>query len=334
MPLHALVRPALVVAVSAVLAGCGGGDGGDVASPDDNGSASDYPNQSIRFLVPYGAGGPTDLTSRTVGSCLEQELGQTVVVENKPGGSGALATTELVQAEPDGYTLSLITAGTTVLTPLANEVGYTKDDITPVGVMAEVPSLLAAGKSSPHKDAQAFFDAARANPGSIKVGVPGASTPQGIELQRLADEHDVEVTVVPFNGNAEMTTALLGGNVDAVLINASADVVQNVEAGEFVPLAASPKERLSWLEETPTFAELGFEGLTLSGSTFGLAGPAGLPDDVTSTLEDTLRTCLDKPEVQQKLGERYVTEEFKDAEELQQILDETQDVYEPILGQQ
>jgi tripartite-type tricarboxylate transporter receptor subunit TctC len=334
MPLSALVRPALVVAVSAVLAGCGGGDGGDVASPEDNTSASDYPSQSIRFLVPYGAGGPTDLTSRTVGSCLEQELGETVVVENKPGGSGALATTELVQAEPDGYTLSLITAGTTVLTPLANEVGYSKDDITPIGVMAEVPSLLAAGKSSPYKDAQAFFDAARAKPGSIKVGVPGASTPQGIELQRLADEHDVEVTVVPFNGNAEMTTALLGGNVDAVLINASADVVQNVEAGQFIPLAASPKERLSWLEETPTFAELGFDGITLSGSTFGLAGPAGLPEDVTSTLEDTLRTCLEKPEVQQKLGERYVTEEFKDAEELQQILDETQDVYEPILGQQ
>jgi tripartite-type tricarboxylate transporter receptor subunit TctC len=334
MPLSALVRPALAVAVSAVLAGCGGGDGGDVASPEDNTPASDYPNQSIRFLVPYGAGGPTDLTSRTVGSCLEEELGQTVVVENKPGGSGALATTELVQAEPDGHTLSLITAGTTVLTPLANEVGYSKDDITPIGVMAEVPSLLAAGKSSPHKDAQSFFDAARAKPGSIKVGVPGASTPQGIELQRLADEHDVEVTVVPFNGNAEMTTALLGGNVDAVLINASADVVQNVEAGEFLPLAASPKERLSWLEETPTFAELGFEGITLSGSTFGLAGPAGLPGDLTSTLEDTLRTCLDKQEVQQKLGERYVTEEFKDAEELQQILDETQDVYEPILGQQ
>ena len=333
MPLSALVRPALVVAVSAALAGCGGGEGGDGASPEGNAAASDYPTKSIRFLVPYGAGGPTDLTSRAVGSCLEEELGQTVVVENKPGGSGALATTELVGAEPDGYTLSLVTAGTMVLTPLANDVGYTKDDITPVGVMAEVPSLLAAGKGSPYQDAKAFFDAARANPGGIKVGVPGASTPQGIELQRLADEHDVEVTVVPFNGNAEMTTALLGGNVDAVLINASADVVQNVEAGQFVPLAASPQERLSWLPETPTFAELGFEGLTLSGSTFGLAGPADLPEDVTSVLEDTLRTCLDKPEVQQKLGERYVTEEFKDGEELQQILDETQEVYEPILGQ-
>ena len=322
-------RALLVLVLLAGSAGCGGDDGTDVAAPD---AGSDYPSQSIRFLVPYGAGGPTDLTSRTIGTCLQDELGQTVVVENKPGGSGALATTELKGAEPDGHMLGLITAGTTVLTPLANEVGYTKDDVTPIGVMAEVPSVLAVGKDSPYTDAEAFFDAAKEQPGQLKVGVPGASTPQGIELQRLKDEHDVEVTVVPFDGNAEMTTALLGGNVDAVLINASADVVENIDAGSFVPLVASPEKRLSWLPDTPTFNELGYDGLTLSGSTFGLAGPAGLPDDVTSTLEETLATCLDKPEVQKGLGERYVTEEFVDGEGLQQILDETQEVYEPILG--
>ena len=322
-------RSVLVGVLLAGLTGCGGGDDADVAAPD---AGSDYPSKSIRFLVPYAAGGPTDLTSRTTGKCLEEELGQTVVVENKPGGSGALATTELKGAEPDGHTLSLVTAGTMVLTPLANEVGYTKDDITPIGVMAEVPSVLATGKSSPHKDGKAFFEAAKAKPGSLKVGVPGASTPQGIELKRLAEEHDVEVTVVPFNGNAEMTTAVLGGNVDAVLINASADVVQNIESGSFVPLAASPEERLSWLPDTPTFVELGFDGLTLSGSTFGLAGPADLPDDVVSTLEEALQTCLDKPEVQEGLGKNYVTEEFVDGEALKAVLDETQEVYEPILG--
>jgi tripartite-type tricarboxylate transporter receptor subunit TctC len=330
-------RTLLAVALVSAAVGCGGddatndaaNDATDVAAP---GTASDYPSKSIRFLVPYGAGGPTDLTSRTVGACLEDELGQTVVVENKPGGSGALATTELKGAEPDGHTLSLITAGTTVLTPLANEVGYTKDDVTPIGVMAEVPSVLAVGKGSPHADAEAFFEAAKDKPGSLKVGVPGASTPQGIELQRLKDEHGVEVTIVPFNGNAEMTTALLGGNVDAVLINASADVVKNIEAGSFVPLVASPEERLSWLPDTPTFAELGYDGLTLSGSTFGLAGPAGLPDEVTGTLEETLQTCLDKPEVQQGLGENYVTDEFVDGEGLKEVLDDTQEAYEPILG--
>lgn len=322
------------VALIGLVAACGGDDngGGTAAEGGGGGAASSYPTESIRMIVPYGAGGPTDLTTRTVGACLEEELGQTVVVENLPGGSGALATTELVGAEPDGHTLSLVTAGTMVLTPLANEVGYTKDDITPVGVMSEVPSVLAVGDNSPYASAEDFFAAVEAQPGTITVGTPGASTPQAIELQRLAEEHDVQVTAVPFNGNAEMTTALLGGNVDAVLINASSDVVENIESGAFVPLVASPEERLSWLPDTPTFAELGYDGLTLSGSTFGLAGPAGLPDDVVSTLEETLQTCLAKPEVQETLGEEYVLEEFAGADDLAEVLDRTQEVYEPILG--
>ncbi|WP_347059059.1 tripartite tricarboxylate transporter substrate binding protein [Blastococcus sp. HT6-30] len=321
------------VALVSLLAACGGDDGGGTTDAGGGGGdAASYPTESIRMLVPYGAGGPTDLTTRTMGACVEEELGQTVVVENMPGGSGALATTELIGAEPDGHTLSLVTAGTMVLTPLANEVGYTKDDITPVGVMTEVPSVLAVGENSPYASAEDFFAAVEAQPGTVTVGTPGASTPQAIELQRLAEEHGVQVTAVPFNGNAEMTTALLGGNVDAVLINASSDVVQNIESGAFVPLVASPEERLSWLPDTPTFTELGYDGLTLSGSTFGLAGPAGLPDDVVSTLEDTLQTCLDKPEVQEQLGEEYVLEEFAGSEELAEILDRTQEVYEPILG--
>jgi tripartite-type tricarboxylate transporter receptor subunit TctC len=315
-----------------LVAACGGEGEGEGEGGTSSGEAASYPTESIEVLVPYDAGGPTDLTTRTVGACLEEELGQTVVVQNMPGGSGALATTELVGAEPDGYSLALVTAGTTVLTPLANEVGYTKDDITPIGVMAEVPSVLAVGENSPYASAEDFFAAVEADPGTVTVGVPGASTPQGIELQRLADEHDTQVAVIPFNGNAEMTTALLGGNVDAALINASKDVVQNIDAGSFVPLVASSEERLTWLPDTPTFTELGFEGLTLSGSTFGLAGPAGLPDDVVTTLEDTLRTCLGKDEVRQGIGAQYVPEEFAGADELAAVLDETQQAYEPILG--
>ncbi|SDF21939.1 Tripartite-type tricarboxylate transporter, receptor component TctC [Blastococcus fimeti] len=316
--------PVLLLVAAGVLAGCG--------DDADGGGSADFPSDDIRLLVPYAAGGPTDLTTRTVGSCLESELDATVIVENLPGGSGALATTQLVGAEPDGHTLSLVTAGTMVLTPLANEVGYTVEDITPIGVMADVPSVLAVGGDSEFASAEDLVEAAEAAPGTVNVGVPGASTPQGIELQRLADDHDVEVTVVPFDGNAEMTAALLGGNVDAVLINASQDVTGNIDSGDFVPLIASSEERLEWLPDVPTFSELGFDGLTLSGSTFGLAGPAGLPDDVVTTLEDTLQSCLEQDEVREGIGEEYVPEEFAGADELAQILESTQQVYEPILG--
>jgi tripartite-type tricarboxylate transporter receptor subunit TctC len=320
------VRTIAALAALGLLAACaeeGGGAAGDAAA---------YPTEEIRLLVPYAAGGPTDLTARAYGTSLEEQLEQTVVVENLPGGSGALATQELIAAEPDGYTLSLVTAGTLVLTPLANEVGYTKDDVTPIGVMAEVPSVLAVGANSSYQTADDFFAAARENPGGITVGVPGASTPQGIELQRLREEYGVEVTAVPFNGNAEMTTALLGGNVDAVLINASSDVTANIDAGQFRPLAVSSEERLSWLPDTPTLAESGFPELTLSGSTFGLAGPAGMPEEVVTVLEDALRTAHDDPAVVEQVGEEYIDAEFRGADELQAVLDRTQDVYEPLLG--
>ena len=323
-------RALAACAVLALLAACAdqGGDSPEQAAE----AAADYPTEQIRLLVPYGAGGPTDLTARAYGASLEEQLGQTVVVENMEGGSGAIAMQELVGAEPDGHTLSLVTAGTLVLTPLANEVGYTKDDVTPIGVMAEVPSVLAVGSGSPYATAEDFFAAAEENPGGINVGTPGASTPQGIELRRLKEEYGVEVTVVPFNGNAEMTTALLGGNIDAVLINASKDVTANIDAGQFRPLAVSSEEPLPWLPDTPTLAESGFPELTLSGSTFGLAGPADLPEEIVTVLEDALRTAHSEPAVIEQIGEEYVTGEFRGAEELQEILDRTQEVYEPLLG--
>ena len=320
-------RSLAACAVLALLTACADEGGG---SPEE--AATDYPTQEIRLLVPYAAGGPTDLTARAYGASLEEQLGQTVVVENMEGGSGAIAMQELAGAEPDGYTLSLVTAGTLVLTPLANEVGYTKDDVTPIGVMAEVPSVLAVGSGSPFATAEDFFAAAEADPGTITVGTPGASTPQGIELVRLQEEYGVEVTIVPFNGNAEMTTALLGGNVDAVLINASSDVTANIDAGQFRPLAVSSEEPLPWLPDTPTLAESGFPDLTLSGSTFGLAGPADLPEEIVTVLEDALRTAHGEQGVIDQIGEEYVTGEFRGADELQEILDRTQEVYEPLLG--
>ena len=114
--------------------------------------------------------------------------------------------------------------------------------------------------------------------------------------------------------------------------DASTDVTERIDSGDFVPLVASSEEWLEWLPDVPTFTELGFEGLTLSGSTFGLAGPAGLPDDVVTTLEDTLQTCLEQDEVREGIGEVYVLDEFAGAGELTEVLERTQEVYEPILG--
>ncbi len=323
--------PALVAASVVLLAACAeteeqGGSGGGAAA-----QGAEYPSEDITLFVPYAPGGPTDLAARTVGDCLAEDFGSTVVAENREGASGALGMQAMIQGGNDGHSLSLIAVPASATNPLQDDVGYTNEDYVPIAVVTEIPSVLAVGEGSRFPDAEALFAAARQAPGQVTVGVPGATTSQAMELQRLAGEYGVEVARVPFSGNAEMTTALLGGNVDAVFINASKDVLENIEAGSFVPLAVSPEERVDYLPDVPTLAELGFPELTNSVSVFGLAAPAGTPDGVLQTLEDGVRACVGKPEVVETLGDQYVPDTFIGRAEFQARIDEIVEVYGPLL---
>ena len=318
--------PVLVAASVVLLTACVAEDGGEGGA-----AAQDYPADDITLYVPYAPGGPTDLAARTVGDCLAEDFGRNVVVENREGASGSLGMQAMIQGGTDGYSLSLIAVPASATNPLQEDVGYTNDDYVPIAAVTEIPSVLAVGEGSRFADAGALFAEAEQNPGRVTVGVPGATTSQAMELRRLAEEYGVELSLVPFTGNAEMTTALLGGNVDAVFINASQDVLENIEAGSFVPLAISPEERVDYLPDVPTLAELGYPELTNSVSVFGLAAPAGTPDEVLQTLEDGVAACLEQPEVVEALGDQYVPEEFIGRDDFQARIDEIVEVYGPLL---
>ncbi len=318
--------PVLAAASAVLLTACvaeGGGEGG--------GAAEAYPAEDITLYVPYAPGGPTDLAARTVGDCLATDFGRTVVVENREGASGSLGMQAMIQGGADGYSLSLIAVPASATNPLQEDVGYTNDDYVPIAAVTEIPSVLAVGEGSRFADAGALFAEAEQNPGRVTVGVPGATTSQAMELRRLAGEYGVELSLVPFTGNAEMTTALLGGNVDAIFINASQDVLENIGAGSFVPLAISPEERVDYLPDVPTLAELGYPELTNSVSVFGLAAPAGTPEEVLQTLEDGVAACLEQPEVVEALGDQYVPDTFIGQEEFRARIDEIVEVYGPLL---
>lgn len=297
------------------------------SAPD---TPDEYPSQEITVLVPYTAGGPTDLAARTMGAHLEKALGRPVIVENLPGASGSAAYQELVSSDPDGHTLALVAAPSAVVTPMIQDVPYDAGSFVTIGVITEVPSVLAVGGSSEFADAAAFLGAARQRPGELTVGVPGATTSQAIELRRLAGEYGVQVTAVPFNGNAELIQAVLGGTVDAVLVNVSADIRAQFDAGAFRPLAISPAERVEYLPDVPTLAELGFPELTYSTSLFGLGAPAGTPPEIVSRLETAMRDGLADPAVRQKLDEAYVPDEFIGADAFRGRLDEIVRVYGPV----
>jgi tripartite-type tricarboxylate transporter receptor subunit TctC len=314
------LRLAAALAAALLLAACGG-------QASDEPDA--YPSDQIRLIVPYTAGGPTDIAARSLGRFMETSLGQTVVVENLPGASGSTAYQELLSAEPDGYTLSMSALPTAVLNYLTNDVGYTRDSFAPVGVITQVPSALVVPAASPYADLAALFAAARSDPTLVSVGTPGATNTHAAETRRITQIHGVPLTVVPFNGAQEVLAALLGGNVVAGFVNASQDMLPAIESGQLRVLAVGTEERLPYID-APTFAEQGYPEITQSTTTFGVVAPAGTPQPVIARLEETMRAASADPETRRGLDERYVPEQFMGSAELAALFAETEQTFKGV----
>jgi tripartite-type tricarboxylate transporter receptor subunit TctC len=314
---------AALLVTTAALAGC--------AEDSTSVAAADYPSEDVRLLVPYTAGGPTDIAARAVGAHLEGELGRPVVVENLPGASGATAYVEMISAEPDGHTLSMTALPTAVLNYLSNDVGYTREDLAPVGVVTQVPSGIVVPADSPYQDVESLFAAARQDPQAITVGTPGATNTHAAETRRITQLYDIPLTVVPFEGNSEVQTALLGGNVSAGFANLSQDLLPAIEAGDLRVLAVGTEERLDYVD-APTFVEAGYPELVQSTTTFGVIAPAGTPEEVVATLEDALRSASEDEAVVEALDPRYVPEEFLGSADLADLFAETEETFRGVVG--
>lgn len=315
----------------ALLAGCSSAAGTD-SSAAPEGEAAAFPSGDIRFVIPYAAGGPTDVTARALAPCLGDSLGTNVIAENITGGSGSVGLQDMISKPADGQTIAIVSPGMVALSPIANGLDYSREDVKSIGVISYSPMILAVPGSSPYASAEEFFAAAEDAPGTLTVGVSGASTPQAIELQRLADEYGVQVTVVPFDGSAGAITALLGGHVDSVFVNDQEDVVQRIESGDFNALAVSSPERQAHLEDVPTLAELGYEDLTLAVTIYALAAPAGTPENAITALSDALEGCLTDEATVDAIGEDYVPAEYQDGADFDGFLAEAEEVYSNMLG--
>ncbi len=308
-----------VLALAVLASACGGGGSQE--------SADEYPSDDITMIVAGSAGNTQDIAARAVAQFYQQELGETVVVENVEGASGALGTAEVVNSEPDGYTIGMNTASALAQPALTEDVGYGRDDFGTIGVIAQQAAILAVPADSEYETAEQFFEAAEESPGELRVSQGGATTPQGVELERLNDLYDIEVNSIPFDGASESVNAVVGGNVEAVL-TAGDPIVSRIEDGELRALAVGSEERVPYLPDIPTFVELGYEDLTASTSTFGLIVPADTPPEIVEKLETTLEDALQDPEVREQVGERYIPEEFIGAEGYADLVDVQYEAYE------
>jgi tripartite-type tricarboxylate transporter receptor subunit TctC len=279
--------------------------------------AQNWPTQPIHWIVPYPAGGGTDVVARTIASALEKPLGQTLVVENRPGAATIIGATAVAQAQPNGYTVGTADSGTLAYNPsLYSKLSYDPAKFTYIGGLAKFPLMLAVNVNSPYKTVADVLAAARATPGKLTAASAGSGSPHHLALELFKQRAGVNLLHVPYKGAAPAIQDLLGGQVDMMFIDLAAGL-PNVKAGKLRVLATATPQRLQVLPNVPTMAEQGVADFN-AYAWQGLVGPAGLPDAVVKKLGADLQKTLTQPDVARRLEDMGVIPmpmnpaEFKD----------------------
>ncbi|CUJ93139.1 MULTISPECIES: Bug family tripartite tricarboxylate transporter substrate binding protein [Achromobacter] len=263
-------------------------------------SAQSWPAQPVRWIVPYPAGGGADVVARTVASGIEKPLGQTIVVENRPGAATIIGATAISQAEPSGYVIGTADSGTLAYNPtLYAKLAYDPSKFTYIGGIAKFPLLLAVNVNSPYKTVDDVIQAAKKEPGKLTAASAGAGSPHHLALELFKQRTGANLLHVPYKGAAPAIQDLLGGQVDVMFIDLAAGL-PNVKAGKLRVLAAATPERVAVLPDTPTMAEQGVSDFT-AYAWQGLVAPGGLPEPVVKKLSAELDAALKSPAVSQKM---------------------------------
>lgn len=292
----------LALAMALTLVACGN----QPANPDTEGNGDtqqetklDWPKKNITIICPYSAGGGSDLMSRAVADELAKRLGVSVVVDDKPGGSGSIGMQLLAASKNDGYTLILTACGACTLSPWLNDVTYTDESFAPICQVSASPSFICVRKDSGITTFDELVEKAKANPGTITVGTSGAGSSHHIGLAALglglADDANL-FQHIAYGGGAEAVTNLLGGHVDATATIWS-EVSAYVESGDFIPLFCNGPETPEFAGDLPCAADY---DLTSDGGTwYAFAAPAGTDQAIVDLLETTILDIMAQPETVQ-----------------------------------
>nr|WP_239024289.1 tripartite tricarboxylate transporter substrate binding protein [Ramlibacter humi] len=263
--------------------------------------AQSYPAKSIRWVVPYPAGGGSDFLARTIGLQLSAQSGQPVLVDNKPGGNTAIAAADVARSAPDGYTILSADNGTMVFnTALYSKLTYSPEkDLLPVTLMGKFPMILVVGPGSDAKDARDFIAKAKARPGAISYGSAGAGSPHHLAMELLKVDAGLHMVHIPYRGAAPALSDLAGGQIPAMMVDLAAGA-GFIKGGKIRALAVANPTRLPQLPDVPTFAELGFKNVEAAAQV-GIVVPARTPADVVNALQKQIATAINTPAVRQKL---------------------------------
>lgn len=275
-----------------------------------------WPDRPIELVVGFAPGGGTDLTARALAVYLEKELGTTVVVQNKPGASSAIALSYVARAKPDGYTLAMTNMPGLVSLPIERDAGFTTADFTYLANLVRDPSAFSVASNSPYQTLESLIADAKAKPGTISYGSTGVGTDDHLALVLFQSLTGTKLNHVPYNGAGPLRSAVLGGHT----------VIGGLNLGEVMPyhgknmrvLAQASEKRSPLGQDVPTFKELGV-GLVFA-SERGIVAPKDLPPEVSEKLREALKKVAANPDFQAQMKQQFTEMDYLDGPQWQERL--------------
>lgn len=277
----------------------------------------DFPTKPINIIVPYSAGGSTDMVGRGLTSVISKYLpnGQSAVIINKPGGSGAVGITELFTSKPDGYTLALTTSGITSIGPNYGNTNFTHDSFQAIMRITSSPQVLFVKSDAPWKTFDEWKEYVSKNPGKFSYGTGGAAP--RIAMETLTDALGVETKYIPFQGAGPTVAAVLGGHVDGAVLQTQ-EVKSQLEDGSIRALVNLGSEKNDAIKDLPLLKEVGID--VAQDVYTGLIAPKGTPDEVLTILHDAFKQALEDSDMVDQLNKMGATASYAGPEDFQKII--------------
>lgn len=291
-----------------------------------------YPEKPIRIVVPFGAGGNTDIMARAIGDVLPKYLpkDQPIVVENIGGGGGTIGIAEVVKAKADGYVLGLGTASTFALQPNYEDTPYALADIEPITQLTSVPTVLVVSNDAPWETFEDWLEYIKANPDQFTYGTAGAGIITHLAMEDFSKKADVKIKHVPHDGGNAAIASFLGGHIDGVNIQAS-EALPLIEQGQARALVNTGTSKSDLIIDATLLSDKGFDvGID---STTGVIGPKGMPTEIVNILNDAFEQTMNDPEIVELFNGMGLSTAVTSSEEYKEILEKDFDDFGNLLKQ-
>jgi len=264
--------------------------------------AQGYPTRAIKLIVPFSAGGSTDIIARLTAEQMRKELGQAVVVENVGGAAGALGTLQVKSATPDGYTLLIATVSTMIVYPAAHpKPQYTLDDFVPITNIASMPNVMTVNPKFPAKDLNEFIKIVKANPDKYTYATSGVGSINHMLGESFQAYSGTKLIHVPYKGSGPAMQDVMGGQVD-ILFDQFPSSKNFIDTGKLKAIGAMSPQKIPGYPNIMTMEEAGLKGFT-DEAWYGLLAPGGVPAEVSNKLGETMKKVMASPELRKKLEE-------------------------------